>query len=86
MIAVPSPFPGIIPCLEDPFLWREVHSRLIVALVNDLGKRLRPNYYAAIETRTDLEDELEGVLIGIPDAGVFARTQNLDCHLSHLPR
>lgn len=60
------------PYLEAPFLWREVHNRLIVALANDLGARLRPKYYAAIETRTYLEDESDGVLVGIPDAIVFA--------------
>jgi hypothetical protein len=62
------------PYLEDPFLWREVHNRLIVALANDLGARLRPKYYAAIETRTYLEDESDGVLVGIPDAIVFGST------------
>jgi hypothetical protein len=72
---MPSPFPGMNPYLEAPFLWREVHSRLIVALANDVGRRLRPKYYAAIETRTYLEDESEGVLVGVPDAVVFAGAQ-----------
>ncbi|MFM7450531.1 MAG: DUF4058 family protein [Leptolyngbyaceae cyanobacterium] len=67
-----SPFPGMDPYLEDAFIWREVHNRLFVAIANDLGARLRPKYYAAIETRTYLEDESEGVLVGIPDAIVFA--------------
>jgi Protein of unknown function (DUF4058) len=49
---MPSPFPGMNPYLEDPFFWREVHNRIIVELANDLGARLRPKYYAAIETRT----------------------------------
>lgn len=73
---MPSPFPGMNPYLEAAFLWREVHSRLIVALANDLGSRLRPKYYAAIETRTYLEDESEGVLVGVPDAVVFAGAQS----------
>jgi hypothetical protein len=60
------------PYLEAAFLWREVHSRLIVALANDLGSRLRPKYYAAIETRTYLDDDSEGVLVGVPDAVVFS--------------
>ncbi len=70
-----SPFPGMNPFLEAPYLWSEVHSRLIVALANDLGSRLRPKYYTAIETRTYLEDDSEGVLVGVPDAVVFAGTQ-----------
>ncbi len=69
---MPSPFPGMNPYLEHPFFWREAHNRLIVALANDLGARLRPKYYAAIETRTYLEDESDGVLVGIPDEIVFA--------------
>ncbi len=52
-----SPFPGMDPFLEDPFFWHQVHSRLIVALSNELGAKLRPKYYAAIETRTYLDDE-----------------------------
>lgn len=71
---MPSPFPGMNPYLENPFFWREAHNRMIVALANDLGARLRPKYYAAIETRTYLEDESDGVLVGIPDAIVFAST------------
>ncbi|HEY9751411.1 MAG TPA: DUF4058 family protein, partial [Coleofasciculaceae cyanobacterium] len=71
---MPSPFPGMDPYLEDAFIWREVHNRLVVAIANDLGARLRPKYYAAIETRTYLEDESDGVLVGIPDAIVFAST------------
>lgn len=69
------PFPGMNPFLEAPYLWSEVHSRLIVALANDLGSRLRPKYYTAIETRTYLEDDSEGVLVGIPDAIAFAGAQ-----------
>ncbi|MCU0571185.1 MAG: DUF4058 family protein [Oculatellaceae cyanobacterium Prado106] len=73
---MPFPFPGMNPYLEASFLWREVHSRLIVALANHLGSRLRPKYYTAIETRTYLEDESEGVLVGVPDAIVYQGVQS----------
>jgi Protein of unknown function (DUF4058) len=46
---MPTPFPGMDPYLEDPFFWHQVHSQLIVALSHDLGSKLRPKYYAAIE-------------------------------------
>jgi hypothetical protein len=72
---MPSPFPGMDPYLEDPFFWHQVHSRLIVALSNDLGGKLRPKYYAAIETRTYLEDGPESIFVGIPDAIVFSSAQ-----------
>ncbi len=66
-----SPFPGMDPFLEDPFFWHQVHSRLIVALSNELGAKLRPKYYAAIETRTYLDDDEGSIFVGIPDAIVF---------------
>jgi hypothetical protein len=68
---MPSPFPGMDPFLEDPFFWHQVHSRLIVALANDLGGKLRPKYYAAIETRTYLEEGDDRIFVGVPDAIVF---------------
>jgi Protein of unknown function (DUF4058) len=64
---MPSPFPGMDPYLEDPFVWHQFYSRLIVALANDLGIKLRPEYYATIGTRTYLEDGLDVVLVDIPD-------------------
>jgi hypothetical protein len=67
-----SPFPGMDPFLENPFFWHQVHSRLIVAVSNDLGLRLRPKYYAAIETRTYLDSGDGNIFVGIPDGVVFA--------------
>lgn len=48
---VPSPFPGMDPYLEDPTLWPHVHTGLVVALHDELGPRLRPKYYVAIQRR-----------------------------------
>jgi Protein of unknown function (DUF4058) len=36
---MPSPFPGMNPYLELPVLWAELHSRLIVALSDELKLR-----------------------------------------------
>jgi hypothetical protein len=72
-----SPFPGMDPFLENPFFWHQVHSRLIVALANELGAKLRPKYYAAIETRTYVEDEEGSIFVGIPDAIVFKSASKL---------
>lgn len=38
-VTMPSPFPGMNPYLENPELWSEVHSRLIVAIADDLSDR-----------------------------------------------
>ena len=37
---MPSPFPGMDPYLENPDLWSEVHSRLIVAISDALDDQL----------------------------------------------
>ena len=49
---MPNPFPGMNPWLENPALWRDVHHRLISALADELGPRLRPRYFVAVETHT----------------------------------
>ncbi|MEB3335864.1 MAG: DUF4058 family protein [Leptolyngbyaceae bacterium] len=70
---MPSPFPGMNPYLENPELWSEVHSRLIVAIADEIAAPLRPQYYVAIEKRTYLNEPEEGVLVGIPDVSVFSK-------------
>ncbi|MGC1217166.1 MAG: DUF4058 family protein [Phormidesmis sp.] len=74
---MPSPFPGMDPYLEVPELWSEVHSRLIVALADDLSEQLSDAYRVAIETRTYLSDADESVIIGIPDVSVVAQKAQL---------
>jgi Protein of unknown function (DUF4058) len=71
---MPSLFPGMNPYLEQPAFWASFHTRLLVAIADELAPRLRPNYYIEVETRTyqiqdDGEDEL---LVGIPDAAVLS--------------
>jgi hypothetical protein len=65
---MPSPFPGMDPYLEDPFFWHQVHSQLIVALSHDLGGKLRPKYYAAIEISDVKERYLEIRQVGTHEA------------------
>ena len=60
-------FPGMDPYLENPGLWPEVHSRLLVAIADVLGPQLRPKYRVAIEKRV-YEDVTEGLAIDRPDA------------------
>lgn len=51
-VAMQSPFPGMNPYLENPELWSEVHSRLIVAIADDLTAHLSEKYRVAIKKRT----------------------------------
>jgi Protein of unknown function (DUF4058) len=60
-------FPGMNPYLENPALWSEVHSWLIVELARTLNPSLIPKYRAAVEKRV----YLDALLVGIPDASVF---------------
>ncbi|HEY9739064.1 MAG TPA: DUF4058 family protein [Coleofasciculaceae cyanobacterium] len=42
-------FPGMNPYLENPSLWSEVHSWLIVQLTGSLNPSLIPKYRAAVD-------------------------------------
>ena len=48
-------FPGMDPYLENPQIWRSVHSRLIVYLADHLQPRLHPRYIATVEERVYVE-------------------------------
>ena len=77
--AMPSPFPGMDPFLENDELWSQVHSRLIVAIADAIAPELMPNYYVAIEKRTYLsKPESERPLPRplLPSAGEGRDSQN----------
>lgn len=75
---MPSPFPGMNPYLENPELWPEVHSRLIVAIADALNPQLMPRYRAAIDQRVyDISGD-NALLIGIPDVTVGCQTSSAD--------
>jgi len=70
---MPSPFPGMDPFLEAADIWPEVHSRLIMALADDLAPELLPEYYVAIEKRTYMSTPDDSILLGIPDGVVMGQ-------------
>ena len=63
------PWPGMNPWLENTSLWRDFHHRLITALADELGPRLRPRYFVAVETHT--------LVTARPDAPTLARYPDL---------
>ena len=67
---MPSPFPGMNPYLEHPSLWAGIHHRLITAIANDLGPKLRPKYIVAIEERVYEVNGDMTLLVGVPDISV----------------
>lgn len=68
--AMPSPFPGMNPYLENSQLWAEFHSRLIVAIADALNPQILPKYRAAVERRIYEMIDGDSVLVGIPDVTV----------------
>jgi Protein of unknown function (DUF4058) len=66
-----SPFPGMDPYLEQPAFWSSFHSKFVVALADVIEAQLDAAYYVEVETRTYLDDEGGGLLVGIPDVGVI---------------
>ncbi|MGB3192662.1 MAG: DUF4058 family protein [Limnoraphis sp.] len=74
---MPSPFPGMDPCLEHPDFWPEVHNRLIVAIADVLTPEVRPKYEVAIEKRVYEVNNTntDSLLVGIPDVAVKRQSQ-----------
>jgi hypothetical protein len=66
-------FPGMNPYLENPALWSEVHSWLIVELARELNPSLIPKYRAAVEKRV----YMDSLLVGIPDTSVFQQSPEI---------
>jgi hypothetical protein len=60
-------FPGMNPYLENPSLWSEVHTWLMIELARSLNPLITPKYRAAVEKRI----YSESLLIGVPDISVF---------------
>lgn len=55
----PYPFPGMNPYLEHRVLWEPVHTRLAVAIANQLQPLLEPRYVASVEERVFVEGPRE---------------------------
>ena len=46
---MPSPFPGMDPYLEDPWIWPDFHLTFAVALRTELNRRLPAGYVALVD-------------------------------------
>lgn len=53
--------------LEHPSLWPDVHNSLIVAIRDELGLRLAPHYYVALERRAYQSKPDDVYFVGRPD-------------------
>jgi hypothetical protein len=76
-IAMPSPFPGMDPYLEDPALWPDVHQALICQIQATLNEKLRPKYFARAELRVYVSDQDDpGRESMIPDLRIERRKRS----------
>ena len=53
---MPNPFPGMNPYLENPTLWRGVHSALLTYVRDALQTQLPPDYVARLEESVEIEE------------------------------
>lgn len=75
---MPSPFPGMNPYLENPELWAEVQSWLVIAIADAIAPQLRPKYRVAVEKRVYQMIDDNSILIGIPDVTVGRSVTSID--------
>lgn len=68
---MPSPFPGMDPYLEAPWIWPDVHHGLISQSQTVLNAQLRPRYVARVELRVYISDDDDpGRQLFVPDLRV----------------
>src|ERR1043165_8328603 len=76
---MPSPFPGMDPYLEAPYIWPDLHHKLVDVLQGWLNRHLPRPYYARLEMRPEvgvaIEAEGEARRI-IPDVAVVKRSSD----------
>lgn len=76
---MPSPFPGMDPCLEEPGLWPDVHHGIISEMQAQLNRSLRPRYHVRIEERVYISDESDpGRRVIVPDLRIAGTPSNYD--------
>ena len=54
---MPSPFPGMDPYVEAPWIWPDVHHGLIGEIRAALAPHFRPRYMARVELRVYISDD-----------------------------
>lgn len=70
-----SPFPGMDPYLESPWLWHGVHLALIYQIQVGLAPQVAPRYYVAVEERVYLSAQNPDSLVGLPDVAVIGESE-----------
>lgn len=76
--AMPSPFPGMNPYLEQESVWHDFHERFLPAAATDLVAQVRPRYIVLIDENRYLHDipAAERQLIGRLDLSITASRES----------
>lgn len=74
---MPSPFPGMDPYIEDPFLWGDFHGSLIGILRETLNGILPSRYVASMDRNVWVQEQASGevTLLGEPDVPIADRSK-----------
>jgi hypothetical protein len=59
-VAMPSPFPGMNPYLEQPDAWEDFHLNCIARIQEVLNRQVSPEYFVKAETRLYVHELPEG--------------------------
>lgn len=70
MLAMPSPFPGMDPYLEDPAFWEGCHDVLITECMYALERGLPPGYISNVKERAHV--------ISVEDAAAEASVDSIE--------
>jgi len=81
---MPTAFPGMDPYLERRGLWEEVHTRLIVAMADELTPLVLPRDTVAVEQRTYLALVAPDDFAGKPDVMVL-QAAGVPANLNPIP-
>ena len=73
---MPSPFPGMDPYLEHPFIWSGLHNRLIVAIADEISAQVSQRYYVDIEQRVYVGELDDPRSSRRPDVSVVSSSTN----------
>jgi hypothetical protein len=71
---VPSPFPGMNPYLEQPYVWGDFHNRFMSYASEAISTQIRPNFLVKLEEQVYIHErsgEERRKLLGRPDISVL---------------
>lgn len=83
--AMPSPFPGMNPFIEQAAVWEDFHHSLMTEIRKSLISQVRPNFLVKLEQYVFIREpdsEERGKRIGKPDVSIFASGQEAPAALT----